>query len=206
MDIAIIGAGNIGSTLGKRWAQRGHTIIYGVRDPGAGKVAALLAETAGAARATTAAAATEQAEVVLFSVPGGSMDGMAAALGPLLPGKIVIDATNKVGDAPMDSLEALRRHAPEARLYRAFNTLGWENFAEPELDGQVIDLFYCGESGSSQTVIDQLISDIGLRPVYIGETEKSVLLDGLTRLWFTLVFDQGRGGGTRRVALKMLGD
>ncbi len=206
MDIAIIGAGNIGSTLGKRWATRGHTIIYGVRDPAAGKVAALLNETAGAARATSAADAAALGEVVLFSVPGRSMDEMVAALGPLLADKIVIDAANKVGEVTMDSLEALRRHAPDARLYRAFNTLGWENFAEPELDGQTIDLFYCGEGGSSQAIVDQLVSDIGLRPVYIGETEKSVLLDGLTRLWFTLVFDQGRGGGSRRVALKMLGD
>jgi pyruvate/2-oxoglutarate dehydrogenase complex dihydrolipoamide dehydrogenase (E3) component len=27
--IAIIGTGNVGSTLGKIWAARGHTIIYG---------------------------------------------------------------------------------------------------------------------------------------------------------------------------------
>lgn len=205
MKIAILGAGNIGGTLGKRWASKGHTIIYGVRDPQASKVTTLLSETAGEARAASSADAVQQGEVVLFSIPGGSMDEMVAALGSLLPGKIVIDATNKVGQGPMDSLDVLRRHAPEARLFRAFNTLGWENFAEPELDGQVIDLFYCGESDSAQAIVDQLISDIGLRPVYIGETEKSAVLDGLTRLWFTLVFDQRRAGGTRRVALKMLG-
>lgn len=206
MNIAILGAGNIGGTLGKGWAARGHTIIYGVRDPQADKMSVLLTETAGEATATSVAEAVEQAEVVLFAVPGRLMDEMAASLGSRLGDKIVIDATNKVGQGPMDSLDALRRHAPNAHLFRAFNTLGWENFAEPELDGQAIDLFYCGDSGPAQTVVDQLIGDIGLRPVYIGETEKSVLLDNLTRLWFTLVFEQGRGSGRRRAALKLLGE
>jgi 8-hydroxy-5-deazaflavin:NADPH oxidoreductase len=33
MNIAIIGAGNVGSTLGKAWAKKGHDILFGVRNP-----------------------------------------------------------------------------------------------------------------------------------------------------------------------------
>ena len=33
MKIGIIGAGNVGSTLGRRWAEGGHKILYGVRNP-----------------------------------------------------------------------------------------------------------------------------------------------------------------------------
>lgn len=205
MRIGIIGAGNIGSTLGRRWAAAGHTIIYGARDPQAEKVAALLEATGGGATATTPEGAATAAEAVLLAVPGRAVEALIPALGPHLAGKIVIDATNKVGQSPMDSLALLREHAPDARLFRAFNTLGWENFADPELDGLTIDLFYCGDSGPAQETVHGLIADIGLRPVYIGETEKSVVLDGLTRLWFTLVMEQRRGSG-RRIAFKKLGD
>ena len=33
MNIGIIGVGNVGGTLGRRWAQLGHSIAYGVREP-----------------------------------------------------------------------------------------------------------------------------------------------------------------------------
>ena len=34
MKIAIIGAGNVGKTLGAALRAKGHTVIYGPRDPG----------------------------------------------------------------------------------------------------------------------------------------------------------------------------
>ena len=39
--IAIIGTGNVGSTLGKIWAEAGHTIIYGSRTPDSSRVRSL---------------------------------------------------------------------------------------------------------------------------------------------------------------------
>jgi predicted dinucleotide-binding enzyme len=70
------------------------------------------------------------------------------------------------------------------------------------LDGQQVDLFYCGDTGEGATAVAQLISDIGLRPVYLGGVEQVDLVDALTRLWFALAFQQGKG---RRLALKLLG-
>ena len=42
MHIAIIGAGNVGRTLGFAWARRRHHIAFGVRDPAAEQARALL--------------------------------------------------------------------------------------------------------------------------------------------------------------------
>ncbi|MCB0226794.1 MAG: hypothetical protein KDI02_24070, partial [Anaerolineae bacterium] len=91
--------------------------------------------------------------------------------------------------------------APQAKLFRAFNTLGWENFETADLGGTQIDLFYCGESGADRETVDQLIADVGLRPIYIGGLDKAPVLDALTRLWFTLAYEQGY---SRRLAFKML--
>jgi len=49
MQIAIIGTGNVGAALGQRWAAAGHDILFGVRQPGATKVAAVV-KKAGRAR------------------------------------------------------------------------------------------------------------------------------------------------------------
>lgn len=201
MRITVIGAGNIGGTLGGKWAAQGHEVVFGVRDPGAEKVRTLLEKIGHGATADGIANALAEAEVVLFAIPGSAMPATVGQLGPKLNGKILIDATNSVGKSPMHQLEPLRQAAPDSPLFRAFSTLGWENFAEPLMGGVQIDLFYCGASETPQAVVDRLISEIGLRPVHIGGLDKAGIVDALTQLWFTLALQQGRG---RRLALKML--
>lgn len=202
MKIATIGTGNIGGTLGRQWAAAGHDIVFGARDPEAPKVRALLAEVGQGATAASVSAAVTQADAVLFAIPGRAMSETIAQLGDQLNGKILLDATNNVGGQPMHNLDALRQAAPDSPLFRAFSTLGWENFAEPVIDGQQVDLFYCGDAGAGETAVNQLIRDIGLRPIYLGGVEQVELIDAMTRLWFALAFQQGKG---RRLAFRVLG-
>ncbi len=202
MKISVIGGGNIGGTLGSKWAAEGHEVVFGVRDPGSAKVGSLLAKAGHGAAADSAASAIVGADVVLFAIPGGAMAATVSGLGAGLDGKILIDATNNVGGSPMHQLQLLAQAAPKSPLFRAFSNLGWENFAEPVIDDQQVDLFYCGLQGDGQAVVAQLIAEIGLRPVYLGGIEQADLVDALTRLWFVLALQQGRG---RHLALKMIG-
>lgn len=200
MNIAILGTGNIGSTLGKKWAVAGHAITYGVRNPADPKYQTVLAETGEQATLATLAEAAAAAEVVLLAIPGGAVDEFTAAHGDALAGKIILDATNRVGQAEINNFAAISAAAPDAKLYRAFSTLGWENFETPKLGGQPVDLFYCGDD-SARATVEALITDLGLRPVYVGGRDQVGVIDGLTRLWFALAFGQGRG---RRLAFKMV--
>lgn len=201
MKISILGAGNIGGTLGRKWAGQGHEVVFGVRDAGSDKIKALLGSIEGPATAAPVADSVSDAEVVLLAIPARAVEETLVALNGKLDGKILIDATNNVGQPVMHSLDALRRHAPDARLFRAFSNLGWENFAEPVLDGVQADLFYCGEGGRARATVEKLIADVGLRPVYVGDLDQAALIDGLTRLWFALALQQGHG---RHMAFKMI--
>ena len=69
MDIAIIGAGNVGGALGRSWARAGHRILYGVRDPGAEKSRALVRETGAGAQALGPRDAAAGASVVVLATP-----------------------------------------------------------------------------------------------------------------------------------------
>ena len=53
MNIAIIGAGNVGGTLGKSWSKAGHKIKFGLRDTTKPEVVALLKEAGANASACT---------------------------------------------------------------------------------------------------------------------------------------------------------
>jgi len=187
MKIAVMGAGNIGGTLGRKWMAAGHDVRFGVSSPARyGELADLGAEV------TSAADAADGAEVVVLAVPGAAVADVLAEAATSLDGTIVIDATNNVrGGGPLNASAAVASVAPRASYYRAFNTLGWESFATPTFpDGQRADLFYAGPDGAGKQTVERLISDIGLRSIWVGGPDHVETVDGVTRLWFALVMGQ----------------
>jgi predicted dinucleotide-binding enzyme len=201
--IAIIGQGNIGGTLARKWAAADHALILGSRDPHSERPRALAAELGTAAQVATVADAVRDAEVVVFAIPGAAMATTVPALADALQGKNVIDATNNVGAVPLHSVDLILGAAPTAKVFRAFSTLGWENFADPVIGGVQADLFYAGPGGDPDSVVSALISEVGLRPVRVGDRAQLELVENLTALWFTLVRQQGR---SRHLAFKMISD
>jgi predicted dinucleotide-binding enzyme len=202
MDITILGCGNIGGTIGKKWAGAGHTVTFGVRRPDEAETKELVGALGPRASLTTIDAAMQAAApVVLFAIPGSAVSEAVAAHSAALAGKIVIDATNKIGQMPSHNQAAFTQHAPTALWFRAFNTLGWENFENPRYGDRVADLFFCGAPGHPRATVEGLIGDVGLRPVYVGGPEQADNVDALLNLWMALVRGQGMGRG---VAFKLL--
>jgi predicted dinucleotide-binding enzyme len=190
MRIAVIGTGNIGGTLGKKWIAAGHDVVYGSRDPaGPGP---------GGAPVTGAVQAVDGADAVLLAVPGPVVADLAGSLGAALDGKVVSDAASTSGAPEFNSRAAITAAAPGARYVRAFNTLGWENFAEPPAGA---DLFFAAEP-DARPVAEELITAVGLGPAWVGGADATGTVDGLLPLWFALVQQRG---GNRKVALRVVG-
>ena len=95
MNIGIIGSGNVGGTLGTRWAKGGHQVIFGSRDPGAGDMKELLARAGSNARGAKLQDAAKSGDVLLLAMPWPVTKEVVQGLGDLT-GKILIDATNPV--------------------------------------------------------------------------------------------------------------
>jgi 8-hydroxy-5-deazaflavin:NADPH oxidoreductase len=202
--IAVLGAGHIGGTLGKKWVAAGHQVRFGVNDPNGNNAQAVRAEFGDRVVTGTIADALQgNPDVVLIALPGDVVAPTAQTYAAQLNRRIIIDAANGAGDDSMHNLAPFRQHAPQAQLYRAFNSLGWENYAEPNFNSIQADLFYCGPGGEARTTVEQLISAVGMRPVYLGGAEQLGLLDSIAALWFTLAFEQKKG---RHLAFKVLGD
>jgi len=188
--IAVIGTGNIGSTLGAAFARAGHQVRFGSRHP---------QPSADDPQVSDLATALADAEVVLLAVPAAALDGFLAEHAGALAGRLVIDATNRIGAPVANAAARLSQAAPTARYVRAFNTLGWENFAQPVFDGVPADLFFSCPA-DDRAAVEELITAVGLRPAYLGEGKQDVV-DGVLPLWFALV---QANGGNRRVALRVL--
>jgi predicted dinucleotide-binding enzyme len=67
--------------------------------------------------------------------------------------------------------------------------------------GERPDLFYAGPEGDSQKDLEQLITDLGLGPVWVGGADAADVVDGVLRLWFTLARHRGR-----RIAFRLIAD
>ena len=93
MRIAVIGAGNVGGTLGRAWAKAGHEVMFGVLDPSSPKVAALLATTGGRATAGRVAEAATYGAVVALCTPWDATESAVRGSRDLA-GKILLDCTN----------------------------------------------------------------------------------------------------------------
>jgi hypothetical protein len=201
MKITILGTGNVGATLGKKWAAVGHAVKFGVRNVSDSKHQTLLSSIAGYASVASMGEAITFGEVIVFAVPGAAVGEIAAQFGGTLGRRIIIDATNRVGQTELNSISIIAAEAPQAKFFRAFNSLGWENFEQPIFGDTQVDLIYCGDSGQARVAVEQLIADIGLRPIYIGNLEQLPVVDNLAKLWFALVFGQKY---SRRLAFKVL--
>lgn len=194
----MIGAGPVGRTLAAAWVKAGHQVAIGSRRPQTAAV------PAGAA-VTEPLAALEEARVVVYTIPGAAMADTLAAHTVALEGRTVIDATNNMApDRGTPELSGLRYLPDGAVGFRAFNSVGWENMADPVVGGEVADMFFAGPDGAERAVVGGLIRDVGFRPVYAGDSPAAfAAVDSVAGLWFALALGRGLG---RRLAFRVLTD
>ena len=136
---------------------------------------------------------------VLLALPGAAVPPFLTEHGQALEGRVVIDATNDIGGGGLSHPEAYGS-APAARFVRAFNSVGFEVLADPSFGDDTADLFWCGPDDAG---VDALVEAVGLRPVRVGDIDAIEVVDGVGRLWLTLVFRQGH---PRRLGFRTLGD
>lgn len=195
MKIAIIGAGNVGGTLGKAWAKKGHQVFYGVRHPDDDKVRDLLKAIGNKAQAGTVAEATRFGEVVVLATPWRATQAAIQSAGNLA-GKIVIDCINplkpdlsglEVGPTT-SAAEKIAEWAKGAKVFKAFNTTGANIMADPVINGIHTVMLVCGDDEMAKPVVLQLATDVGFDAVDAGKLTQARLLESWAMLWVSLAF------------------
>ena len=206
MQIAVIGTGNVGAALGKRWAEGGHRVVFGTRDPESAKVTALVEAAGPNASADRIANATARAEVVLLAVPWDVVRLVLENAGEL-SGKVLIDATNPIAPAGLavgfdtSGGELVAEWAPGARVVKAFNTTGANNLADSRYGDVRPSMFLCGDDAAAKQIAGELAGEIGFEAIDAGALSLARVLEPLTVLWVSLAHRQGLG---RNIAFSLL--
>ena len=190
MDIAIIGAGRVGTTLGVAWKLQGHRILFGVRNPQDSKSNRLVADGFNVGMAEEVSA---RADVVTLATPWRATKNAIQSAGDL-SGKVVIDCTNPLKgslaglDVPQNTSGAqqIAEWVRGARVYKAFNQTGTENMVAPVFGSQRAVMFVCGDEQGGKDIVMQLVSDVGFEAVDAGRLESARKLEELALLWIHL--------------------
>lgn len=189
--IAVIGTGDMGDTLGPRFAGLGYRVIYGSRDPGSEKVKALVARTGNAASAAEPANAAAAADIVVLAVPWPAMETVAQNLGDL-GGKIVIDISMpfKQGSdgypEPLfetSSAEMIQRWNPGARVVKTFATMGSGIIDEPQRAGGTITLPIASNDKAAKEKVARIVAAMGLDPVDFGPLRMAREIETLQQVY-----------------------
>jgi len=203
MRIAIIGAGSVGSSLGARWAQVGHEVMFGVRDPQSDNTQKALARAGEGARAGSLADAAAFGEVIVLAVPWQAVRYAVSDLGDI-SGKILVDATNRIGPASAgeaaSGAETVAALAPHAHVVKAFNTMGAETMYNPHFGDKAVTAFVCGDNADAKTTVIGLAQAIGLDAVDAGLLSNAVNVEAVARLWISMA----RAGIGRRFGFHLL--
>jgi predicted dinucleotide-binding enzyme len=200
MKIGIIGAGSVGGTLGQAWARKGHDVFFGVRKPQDDKTRRLVQSIGSKARAGTVAEAAAFGQVIVLATPWQAAEAAVRAAGDLT-GKALIDCTNplkpdvsglEVGFGTSGA-ERVAQWARGAKVFKAFNTTGSNNMADPVIDGIRTVMFVCGDDEAMKPTILRLATDVGFEAVDAGKLVQARLLEPWAMLWIHLAFSGSVG-------------
>lgn len=207
MKIAVIGTGSVGGTLGRRWAELGHDVRFGVRDLADGSANTLVKGIKGTARLASVREACADADVVVLATPHAANANAIAAAGDLR-GKILIDVTNPIGASlalevgfSTSGAEEVAKLAPGARVYKTMNQVGFEVMGEPDFAAGKPVMFVAGDEAQGKEAVLGLVATLGFEAVDAGDLKVARLLEPYAMLWIHLMARRKMG---RRFAFSLL--
>jgi 8-hydroxy-5-deazaflavin:NADPH oxidoreductase len=202
MEIAIIGAGNVGKALAGSFTRAGHNVTIAAAHP---SHAADAARELGARAASTNAEAIEGSDLVVLAVPESALEAIAADISDAASGKVVVDVSNRptpsATGAATSAAEELQARLPNSKVVKAFNTLFASRQTDPKIGGLKADAFVAADDkAAKQTVLDA-VESVGFRPVDAGSLAAARTLEGMA--WLNI--SRNLAGGTWQDAWILVG-
>ena len=207
MNIAVIGAGNVGKALTGSAIRAGHSVTVSSKN---GESARALAAATGARAAASDVEAIEPADVVVLAIPYTAMAELLGEAGAALAGKIVIDATNPLkadysglATSGTSGAEEIQAKVPGARVVKAFNSALAAQQADPKVAGGLrADGFVAGDDEEAKATVLGLVEAIGFNPVDAGGLAMARYLEGMA--WLNISM-QMKNGWSWQASWKLVG-
>lgn len=188
MNIGILGSGHVGSSLATGFADAGHSVMLGSRDPLQERLVQWASEDPAHRSVGQYRQATEFGELVIFAVPGRVLAETLDDVGRMaFAGKLVIDATNpilytdtgEVADAYGDDdsgAEFLQRELPGVPVVKAFNQINAADMLTPGRSTTTV-LRIAGDDEEAKKRVTELLESFGWAVRDLGPLSKARALE-----------------------------
>jgi predicted dinucleotide-binding enzyme len=209
VKVGILGSGDVGKSFARAFGALGHDVVIGSRSPE--KLSDFVGGEGDRVTSGTFEEAARSGDLLVLATHGMATEEAIAMAGKEnFANKVVIDATNPLdfsGGAPRlaightDSLgEQIQRSIPNARVVKAFNTVGNPLFFKPDLPGGPPDMFIGGNDADAKKLVSQVCEAFGWGVVDLGGIEASRYLEPMCMAWVV----HGVISGTWMHAFKLL--
>jgi hypothetical protein len=194
MNVGILGSGDVAKALGAGFVKHDHPVMMGTRDPT--QLATWVEEHADTSVGSFAEAA-RFGELLVLAVKGSAAEAVLGLAGAdNLAGKPVIDTTNPIADAPPVNgvlrfftdlegslMERLQSAYPDARLVKAFNSVGNQLMVDPGFREGKATMFICGNDDGAKEVVTAVLDEFGWGVADMGAAEAARAIEPLCMLW-----------------------
>jgi hypothetical protein len=177
--------------------------MIGSRDVGSDKLTQWKEDNGNAASTGSFANAARFGELLVLATRwSGTENAIRLAELANFAGKVLIDATNPLvfeeGKLPRLALgytdsggEQVQRWLPDAKVVKAFNTIGNAHMVDPEFAHGPPTMFYCGNDAKAKDTVGGICKAFGLDTVDCGLIEAARELESLCILWVRIGFLTG---------------
>ena len=194
MNIGILGSGEVAKSLAAGFLAHGHKTMLGTRNPA--KLKDWAVQNPKIALGSFAEAA-RFGELVVLAVKGAAAaDALRAADMANLSGKVVIDTTNPIADAPPTNgvlkfftnldeslMERLQREFAGVRFVKAFNSVGSASMVDPQFKDGKPTMFICGNDEAARRTVTGILDQFGWETADMGAAEAARAIEPLCILW-----------------------
>lgn len=181
--IGILGAGKLGTTLGRLFINAGYPVlISGSKE--VEKISLTIDVLVPGAIPTESFPLIEQADIIILAIPLSKYQSIP---NQQIENKLVIDATNywfevdgmtRIPEDPnLTSSELIQDHLSDGIVIKAFNHMGYHDLEEETFSSEPKVIAVAGNDSQQKEITMRLVSDIGFEPLDIGNLNDSWVLE-----------------------------
>ena len=191
--IGILGSGQVSKSLAGGFLRHGYDVMVGSRD-----ITKLKdwQQDLKALKLGTFEQTAGFGDILVLAVKGSAAESLVTSLAKDFEGKIVLDTTNPIADAPPENgvlklfttlesslMEKLQKAVRSAKFVKVFNTVGNMVMVNPSFPGGRATMFICGNNDEAKQEVISILDKFGWQTEDMGRIEAARAIEPLCVLW-----------------------